>query len=59
MENWRNISKSNKYYKSLENAWKESKYKTIKKLTEFSKYVPKPSLMQFLARYELYKLIEW
>lgn len=59
-ENWREKTnnKINKYISLLANAWDESNYSTDIKLTEFIKYVPKNSLMQFLSRYELYKLIQ-
>lgn len=59
-ENWRekDNDKISTYIDKLANAWDNSSYSTQIKLTEFPKYVPKHSLMQFLSRYELYKLIE-
>jgi len=46
------------YIGNLAKIWDESDDTTEIKLTEFIKYVPKNSLMQFISRYELYKLIE-
>jgi hypothetical protein len=46
------------YMDSLANVWESSPDSTSIKLSEFPKYVPKNSLMQFISRYELYKLIE-
>ena len=59
-ENWREKenNKITNYLEDLANVWDKSLYSTQVKLTEFPKYVPKHSLMQFLSRYELYKLIE-
>lgn len=59
-ENWREEknTKIEKYQYNLAKAFDESNYDTRIKLTEFPKYVPKNSLMQFICRYELYKQIE-
>lgn len=59
-EKWREEenNKITNYLDQLSNAWDTSSYSTQIKLTEFTKYIPKHSLMQFLSRYELYKLIE-
>lgn len=59
-EKWREQynNKIDTYIKDLAFCWNNSKDTTEIKLTQFTKYVPKNSLMQFLARYELYKLIE-
>jgi hypothetical protein len=50
-------TKRQKYYDELEKFWAESPRPTIEKLCDFPKYVPKTALLQFLSRYELYKLI--
>jgi hypothetical protein len=50
--------KIDEYLNKLATSWDVSKDTTKIKLTEFTKYVPKNSLMQFISRYELYKLIE-
>jgi len=47
-----------KYYNDLEKLWEDSDHPTMEKLCDFTKYVPKTSIIQFLARYELYKLIK-
>jgi hypothetical protein len=52
------VSKITDYTNKLADVWDNSKFNTKLKLTEFIKYVPKNSLMQFINRYELYKLIE-
>jgi len=59
-ENWREVNepKINNYISNLSKMWDNSNYSTEIKLTEFIKYVPKNSLMQFISRYELYKLIQ-
>lgn len=59
-EQWREKSKPSilSYYDALAEEWDKSPESTQIKLTEFPKFVPKNSLMQFLSRYELYKLIE-
>jgi hypothetical protein len=59
-EAWREkpAPKIEKYITDLANEWDISNESTSIKLTEFIKYVPKHSLMQFISRYELYKLIE-
>jgi hypothetical protein len=59
-ENWReeNNDKINNYISDLADVWDTSNYPTNIKLTEFVKYVPKNSLMQFISRYELYKIIQ-
>ena len=59
-EYWREKQDSNikGYVNKLAEVWDNSKDSTEIKLTEFIKYVPKNSLMQFISRYELYKLIE-
>ena len=46
------------YIDKLAKKWDESTDSTKVKLTEFIKYVPKNSLIDFLARYELYNLIK-
>jgi Macrocin-O-methyltransferase (TylF) len=46
------------YQDKLAEVWEKSEDSTRIKLTEFPKYVPKNSLMQFISRYELYKLIK-
>ena len=51
-------NKIKSYAGELANIWDNSKETTEVKLTEFVKYIPKNSLMQFISRYELYKLIE-
>jgi len=50
-------TKIDTYVQQLAECWDTSKDSTETKLTEFIKYVPKHSLMQFLARYDLYKCI--
>ena len=59
-EAWRETknSKIDDYQNKLSNIWNKSKFDTRLKLTEFSKYIPKNSLIQFITRYELYKLIK-
>jgi hypothetical protein len=59
-ERWRECpnDKITKYIRDLSDAFDASTDSTYIKLTQFPKYVPKNSLMQFLSRYELYKLIE-
>lgn len=61
-ENWRtgpsNDSKIKKYMNELSELWDKSNDSTLVKLTEFTKYVPKTSLIQFIGRYELYKIIK-
>jgi hypothetical protein len=59
-ESWRESenSKIKEYINDLADVWDNSKDKTSLKLTEFIKYIPKNSLMQFISRYELYKLIQ-
>jgi hypothetical protein len=59
-EAWREKenTKIKTYVNSLAESWDNSKYSTEEKLTEFVKYVPKNSLMQFISRYELYLLIQ-
>lgn len=46
------------YVARLAEAWDSSKDSTATKLAEFTKFVPKHSLMQFVARHDLYRLIE-
>lgn len=59
-ELWREVEndKISTYKTKLADEWDASVDDTETKLTEFIKYVPKNSLMQFISRYELYKLIE-
>ena len=59
-EKYREIpnKKIDNYLDQLATVWDNSKDMTKYKLTEFTKYVPKNSLMQFISRYEIYKLIE-
>ena len=59
-EYWREKQDDNikGYAGKLADVWDNSKDSTEVKLTEFVKYVPKNSLMQFISRYDLYKLIE-
>lgn len=61
-EGWRETSvssdKISSYITQLAECWDSSSDSTFMKLTEFPKYIPKNSLIQFLGRYELYKLIE-
>ena len=59
-EKWRENKndKIEEYQKNLSQIWDTSNYDTRVKLTEFSKYVPKNSLIQFITRYELYKIIK-
>lgn len=60
VEQWREKKneKIENYVKDLAEIWDNSVFETKDKLTEFIKYVPKHSLMQFICRYDLYKLIE-
>ena len=51
-------NKIKNYVDKLANVWDSSTSSTYEKLTEFVKYVPKHSLMQFISRYELYLLIQ-
>jgi hypothetical protein len=59
-ENFRETpnKKIDDYLNDLADTWDNSKDSTKIKLTEFTRYVPKNSLMQFISRYEMYKLIE-
>jgi hypothetical protein len=59
-EKWRETEnkKIESYISKLATCWEKSSYSTEVKLTEFPKYVPKTSLMQFICRYELYKIIK-
>ena len=59
-EAWRETknTKIEDYQNKLSDIWNKSKFDTRLKLTEFSKYIPKNSLIQFITRYELYKLIK-
>tara|TARA_X000000950_G_scaffold285629_1_gene392102 strand:+ start:720 stop:1469 length:750 start_codon:yes stop_codon:yes gene_type:complete len=59
-EKWREKENNsiNSYVNNLAKTWDESPDSTAIKLTEFIKYIPKNSLMQFISRYELYNLIK-
>jgi hypothetical protein len=59
-ELWRETknNKIEKYHNNLAEMWEKSNFDTRIKLTEFTKFVPKNSLIQFLTRYELYKVIK-
>jgi hypothetical protein len=59
-ELWRETKndKIEEYQNNLAEIWEESNFDTRIKLTEFTKFVPKTSLIQFITRYELYKVIK-